>query len=147
MKKIVYVDLDGVIVNIQKEIDSLPDFIKKAVGSDIDRIDEIFKDPEPIDGAIEGFKRLFEEYDPYILSTAPWNSPKAWEYKRLWVERHLGVYSYKRLILSHHKNLLCGDYLIDDRTKNGAGEFGGELILFGQKPFKTWTDVLKYLNV
>lgn len=147
MKKIVYVDLDGVIVDIKREIDSLPEFVKKAAGNEIDRISDIFKDPPPIDGAIDGFKKLFEKYDPYILSTAPWNTPEAWEYKRRWVERYLDIYSYKRLILSNHKNLLMGDYLIDDRLKNGAGEFGGELILFGQKPFETWTDVLKYLKI
>ena len=42
---------------------------------------------------------------------------------------------YKRLILSHHKNLNQGDYLIDDRTKNGAGKFQGEHVHFGTEQF------------
>jgi 5'(3')-deoxyribonucleotidase len=50
----------------------------------------------------------------------------------------------KRLILTHHKNLLVGDYLIDDRTKNGAGQFN-EHIHFGAKGFETWDKVLAYL--
>jgi len=31
------------------------------------------------------------------------------------VKTHLGADAYKRLILTHHKNLNVGDYLIDDR--------------------------------
>jgi hypothetical protein len=45
-----------------------------------------------------------------------------------------------------------GDYLIDDRTKNGAGEFRGELLQFGVNyedgkvgKFPTWQSILDYL--
>ena len=38
-----------------------------------------------------------------------------------------------------------GDYLIDDRTANGAGEFKGEHIHFKTDRFKDWKDVLNYL--
>ena len=66
-------------------------------------------------------------------------------HKREWVEKYLGKNAYKRLILSHNKHLCAGDYLIDDRTKNGAGEFKGELIQFGKEKFPDWSSVLKYL--
>jgi len=62
-----------------------------------------------------------------------------------WVKKYLGDVGYKRLILSHHKNLNKGAYLIDDRTKNGASEFEGELIRFGSDKFPDWASVLKYL--
>ena len=61
--------------------------------------------------------RLKDKYDIYILSTAPWDNPSAWSDKLEWVKRYLGEVCYKRLILSHHKNLNAGDYLIDDRKK------------------------------
>ena len=32
-----------------------------------------------------------------------------------WVKKYLGSHAKKRLILTHHKNLSLGDYLIDDR--------------------------------
>ena len=51
------------------------------------------------------------------------------------------------LILSHPKNLNSGDYLIDDRTKNGADMFKGEHIHFGQDKFPDWESVLEYLVV
>jgi hypothetical protein len=39
-----------------------------------------------------------------------------------------------------------GDYLVDDRTKNGAGDFTGELIQFGTDKFPDWHSVVNYLN-
>ncbi len=62
-----------------------------------------------------------------------------------WVKKHLGFHAHKRLILSHHKHLNHGDYLIDDREKNGAGKFVGELILFGSEKFPNWKSVMNYL--
>ena len=52
----------------------------------------------------------------------------------------------RRLILSHRKDLLKGDYLIDDRPNNGAADFEGELIKFGNEEFKDWKAVLNYLK-
>ena len=52
---------------------------------------------------------------------------------------------HKRLILSHHKNLNMGDYLIDDRTANGVDEFKGEHIHFGTAAFPNWDSVVSYL--
>lgn len=65
--------------------------------------------------------------------------------KLVWVKKWLGTYSYKRLILSHHKNLNKGDFLIDDRLKNGAENFSGELILFGSEQYPNWDSVVDYL--
>ena len=65
--------------------------------------------------------------------------------KNEWIKKHLGKSAHKRLILSHHKNLNKGDYLIDDRTANGAGEFEGEHIQFGSEKFPDWDSVLEYL--
>ena len=62
-----------------------------------------------------------------------------------WVIKYLKEYAEKRLIFSHHKNLNKGDFLIDDRTKRGAKDFGGEHIHFGKEPFLKWDDVLEYL--
>jgi 5'(3')-deoxyribonucleotidase len=101
---------------------------------------------DPLPGAVESFEVLAGLYDTYILSTAPWENPSAWSDKLLWVKRHLGGAAHKRLILSHHKNLNDGDYLIDDRTKNGADRFRGEHIHFGTPPFPDWPAVVAYLR-
>ena len=60
-------------------------------------------------------------------------------------KKYLGKHAYKRLITSHHKHLNHGDYLIDDREKNGADKFVGELILFGGEKFPDWKSVISYL--
>ena len=64
-----------------------------------------------------------------------------------WVKKYLGESAYKRLILTHHKNLNHGDYLIDDREARGAKDFEGQHIWFGKSPFENWDKVLKYLCI
>ena len=93
---------------------------------------------------------LAKKFDTYILSTAPWNNPSAWQHKIEWVHLHLGLDedspAYKRLILSHHKDLNRGDFLVDDRhDKNGADGFQGELVHFGSAQFPDWKTVTDYL--
>ena len=143
--KIVYVDMDSVLVNFQSGIDALTEKERVAFKNDLDDAPGIFSKMKPIDGAIEAYEKLTKYFDVYILSTAPWNNPSAWTDKLLWVQKYLGDLAHKRLILSHNKNLNAGDYLIDDRTANGAGEFQGEHIHFLSEKFKNWNDVLNYL--
>jgi 5'(3')-deoxyribonucleotidase len=71
--------------------------------------------------------------------------PSAWSDKLEWVQKHLGEKAHKRRIISHQKNLNTGDFLIDDREKNSAKEFDGELIQFGTKKFPNWQAVTEYL--
>ena len=106
----------------------------------------IFALMDPMPGAVESFTELAALFDAYVLSTAPWENPSAWSDKLLWVKRHLGAPAYKRLILSHHKNLNAGDFLVDDRTKNGADRFAGEHLLFGSGAFPDWAAVTGYLR-
>jgi 5'(3')-deoxyribonucleotidase len=94
---------------------------------------------------VVAFKILSQKYDVYILSTAPWKNTSAWSDKLEWVKKYLGEIAHKRLILTHHKDLNKGDYLIDDRPNNGASEFEGELLTFGSERFPDWDSVLKYL--
>ena len=61
--------------------------------------------------AIESVEILSNSFDTYLLSTAPWDNPTAWSDKVIWVKKYLGEVAFKRLILSHHKNLNKGDYL------------------------------------
>ena len=143
--KIVYVDMDSVLVDFQSGIDALTEEQRLTFKDDLDDVPGIFSMMKPVDGAVEAYKELTKHFDVYILSTAPWNNPSAWTDKLLWVKKHLGDLAYKRLILSHNKNLNSGDYLIDDRTANGAGEFKGEHIHFLTKQFRGWDDVLSYL--
>ena len=143
--KILFVDMDNVLVDFKSGINNLSEKDKNKYLKNYDEVPRIFSLMNPMPNAIESYQKLSKTYDTYILSTAPWNNPTAWSDKLLWVKRYLGKYAYKRLILSHNKNLNFGDYLIDDRLANGTGDFKGELIQFGSEKFKTWKDVLNYL--
>ncbi len=145
-KKILYVDMDNVLVNFASGIAQLSDETKAKYEGILDEVPDIFSKMEPMPKAIESYNLLAEKYDTYILSTAPWENPTALHDKQAWVKQYLGKSAYKRLILTHHKHLNRGDYLIDDRPgSNGAGEFTGEFIHFGSDKFPDWDAVLKYL--
>ena len=146
MKKTVYVDMDNVLVDFQSAFPKLSKDVLEEYEDDIDDIPGIFALMEPMPGAIESFKELIQHFDTYILSTAPWDNPSAWSDKLLWVKNNLGEHASRRLILTHHKNLNTGDYLIDDRTARGADKFAGEHIHFGTKKFPDWQSVMKYLR-
>lgn len=103
---------------------------------------------DPIPGAVEAFTELAQLFDIYVLSTAAWANPSSWSDKLLWVQHHLGNDAKKRLILTHRKDLLHGDYLVDDvyRPDRGADRFQGELIVFGSAEFPDWPTVMRYLK-
>lgn len=143
-KKVIYIDMDNVLVDFKSGIDSLDTEIVDKYKGHLDDVPHIFCKMKPLSGAIESYRRLAEKHDVYILSTAPWNNPSAWSEKLDWVKEHLGDVAYKRLILTHHKDLNKGDYLIDDSIKNGAGNFEGKLIQFGTSEFPDWNSVIKY---
>jgi 5'(3')-deoxyribonucleotidase len=146
MKKILFIDMDNVLVDFRSGIARLTHDQIRAYDGRLDEVPGIFALMDPMPGAIASFIELTGLFDTYVLSTSPWENPSAWSDKLLWVKGHLGTHAYKRLILSHHKNLNDGHYLIDDRTANGADRFPGEHILFGSDAFPDWNAVTSYLR-
>lgn len=146
MNRIVYIDMDNVLVDFRSGIARLSPEIVAKYSNNLDDVPGIFSLMDPMPGAIEAFFELAMCFDTYVLSTSPWENPSAWSDKLIWVKKHLGSSAYKRLILTHHKNLNVGDFLIDDRTKNGADKFSGEHILFGSERFPNWQVIMTYLR-
>ncbi len=146
-KKILYIDMDNVLVDFRSSFEFVDPafFAEYNEKNKLDEVPGIFSLMQPMPGAVEAFETLSKVFDTYILSTSPWLNPSAWSDKLLWVKMYLGESAYKRLILTHYKNLNIGDYLVDDRTKNGADKFKGELILFGSEKFPGWEEVVEYL--
>jgi 5'-nucleotidase len=144
--KILYIDMDNVLVDFASGITRVSPEVKTQYEGYLDNIPGIFSLMDPVEGAIESYGKLSTNFETFILSTAPWDNPTAWSDKLLWVKKYLGKYAHKRLILSHYKNLHIGDYLVDDRTKNGVDKFQGEHIHFGTAQFPDWSAVVTYLE-
>lgn len=147
--KIIYIDLDGVVADFEKgrlqhPLSTITPYIGRP-----DKLPGVYENLDPIADSIESVTELFNnpDFDVYFLSSAPWDNPEAWTHKRLWVAKYFDVKIIrKRLILSHHKQLLIGDYLIDDNQWNGASEFKGKWIHFGSNVFPDWKIVLNYFK-
>jgi 5'(3')-deoxyribonucleotidase len=149
MKKIVYIDMDGVLVDFHSAIQKLSTEEIEHYKDKYDMIDGFFYTMEPFAGAIDGINKLQYHFDLYLLSTATWYNPSAWSDKLKWVKKYFGEGEdnvfYKKLILSHNKHLNLGSYLIDDRLMNGADRFTGKHIHFGSEEFPNWEKVTNYL--
>ena len=148
--------MDGVLADFQKELDDYKEHWKyfPKYKNRVDTIPNIFKNLEPIKGSIEAIQKLYEsgKYELFIATTSPWDNETAASQKVEWVKKYFGEIFYKRMFITHRKDMLMGDYLIDDRTKNGAGDFKGELLKFGydyendkMNEYPDWNSILKKL--
>ena len=157
-KKIVYIDMDGVLVDFGKAIEDWfvnHPHLKGRYETFPDHIQGLFRIAPPMKGAIEAVKKLHEsnKYELFIATSAPWGNPQSLTDKRFWIEDYFGDIFHKRIFTTHRKDLLMGDYLIDDRKKNGAGEFKGELLQYGldwegdgtPNEYPTWESILNKL--
>ena len=144
-KKRVFVDMDNVLVDFESGLVQVSEDLKREYAGRLDEIPGLFGLMKPMLGAIEAVHELQKQFDLFILSTAPWKNPSAWADKVRWVTRYLDDVFHKRMIITHRKDLCMGDYLIDDRGKNGTSEFAGEWIAFGSETFPDWHAVVAYL--
>ncbi len=154
-KKIILCDMDGVVADFRRGIldinpnltmhDDNYDKEEPIVDSIVYNDTQFFQNLKPIEHSIEAVKDLMKHYHVYFCSTPMETVPHSFTGKKEWLNTHFGDKAFKNLILTHRKDLCIGDYLIDDRIKNGAGEFTGEHIHFASNKFPDWESVLKYL--
>ena len=154
-KKVILCDMDGVIADFAAGIkrinpnltmtDENYDKEENEVNETVLNAPNFFQTLPTIQGGIEAVKLLMEHYEVHFCSTPMETVPHSFTGKKEWLNHHFAEKAYKNLILTHRKDWVIGDYLIDDRTKNGAGEFTGEHIHFGTDKFPDWDSVLKYL--
>ena len=140
--------MDGVITNFNKAKINHPLSNKSPFKGRPDLIPNIYKNLEPIENSIESVEKLInnQKFNVFFLSTPPWDNPDAWKHKRLWIEKYFGKKARHKLILSARKDLILGDFLIDDSKYRGQPMFKGKWIHFNTKEFPNWTSVLNFLE-
>lgn len=143
-KKIVYVDMDDTIADYRKSMLENPyklEYPQSVVG--------FYLGLEPIPMAIESVKYIdsLPGYDIWFLTAPSVINAHSYTEKRLWIEKYFGHDKCHQLILSPHKGLLLGHYLIDDITfGKGQESFTGKLIHYGSEDFSNWADIIKYFE-
>ena len=117
MKKIIYIDMDGVISDFDKAAKEQGNGKRPDLYVD-------YRNLELIPGARDALIRLNQDFDIFIATTPPWSRPKVWGEKRDWIVEHF-PWLAKKMILTHRKDLLIGDILIDDSRWRGQPDFQG----------------------
>ncbi len=150
-KPIIYVDMDGTIVDFAGFFEELA-ATGVQIPDPLDAHPEVFAKAKPMPLAIDALTTLAPHFDLYILTTSPWDNPHAPSQKLAWIKKHFGdgpdSIFYKKVIISHNKHLNHGDYLIDDRVHP---KFTGIQILFGKTDHpiiegcRDWQEVTNFL--
>jgi 5'-nucleotidase len=140
-KKIILVDMDGVLCNFIKyylkkifsrggpllseseikHFEIRDNFEKKyhELMRGIDGKKNFYLNLEPIDGAIESLKKMFSDKRLEIFICT---SPKkihnfCVQEKYDWVKKHLGQEFVEKIIMTRDKTLIHGNFLIDDKVE------------------------------
>ncbi len=142
MKKLrIFIDMDGVIADFDKAKKLLPE--NKQGRPDL-HVDYLYLDY--IQGAEEAVEYLNKHHEVFIASTPPWSRIQCWADKRAWLERWFPDLK-RKLILTHRKDLLIGDVLIDDSRYRGQPDFKGHWFWFNKDwENKNWKACLEFIK-
>ena len=140
----IFIDMDGVIADFESaaEAEALVKGVTKLSRPDLF---VNYRALGVIDGAIEAVAKLNADHEVFIASTPPWTRPEVWGHKREWIGEHF-PYLKRRIILTHRKDLLIGDILIDDSRYRGQPDFQGEWFWFNKNwNNKNWEACMKWI--
>lgn len=151
-KELIWVDMDGVVADFEPMATEAASemgltFQEFADQKQYRHIEGFYRNLPLILGAKEAILELDAcgKYILNFLSAPSWGNESCFTDKRVWIRENFGTDFDKRMDLSFHKGHYLGHYLIDDRTKYGAGDFIGEHIQFGNQQYPDWDAVLKRL--
>ena len=136
----IYIDMDGVITDFKQgqeyqgyKLSKRPDLVVN------------YRTLPVMEGAIKAVAKLNADHEIFIASTPPWTRPEVWGHKREWIGEHFPDLK-RKIILTHRKDLLIGDILIDDSRYRGQPDFQGEQFWFNKNwNNKNWEACIKWI--
>ncbi|HWK59647.1 MAG TPA: hypothetical protein VNQ80_20060 [Parapedobacter sp.] len=147
MRKRLLIDMDGVLsdvygqflkcefddIGLRQSLEELSGKLEKDAFTNFDKYvnsENFFYSANPIEDSIEIVKKLNENYDVFIVSSAT-EFPNSLIEKMNWLKEYFPFISWKQVVLCGTKEIVSGDIMIDDHFKN-LDTFQGETILFTQ---------------
>ncbi len=109
-KKIVYVDMDNVLVDFASAIPRLSAAQREEFDGRLDDTPGIFALMDPMPGSITAFIEPAGLFDTYVLSTSPWANPSAWAEDRAMLGSNPSADSGPKTEAGCHMAPLSPDY-------------------------------------
>ena len=141
MKKVIYVEMDGVLCDYKSRCKKL-----NIKFSDAKRTPGFFKKLKPVKGAIETYRKLCEKCDVYVLLVASRDNAAVRAEKMEWLGKYLPE---ARVLIMRKDDPLMDkvDFLINDYGKRFEHRAYGHKVKFGSSGVADWNDVFTFIEV
>jgi 5'(3')-deoxyribonucleotidase len=146
-KKIVFIDMDGVIADFRTAI-GRPDEYKKVLDPPEMFLEGFFRNLPVMPYAKERLPELLSipTIDVFIASKITTKTLFCATEKLQWIQKHFPSL-LKRTHLTCNKGHLLGDFLIDDDIERWGNKFKGEFIAFDEfNPLYSWNYIIHRFN-
>lgn len=95
----------------------------------------------PVSSVQKAVRQLIEYYQVYFVAEEETATVS-------WLAKYIGVPAWHHLIITHRRDLLYGDYLIENKETGGKKQsaFLATVIDYGSDTFKTWENIIDYFE-